>query len=365
MLAGVVTRASASDPFNAFIWNRSNVLAGNGQIDRRDWFEWWYFKVVDPQTGSAYFFTYGVINPWDVTKVSAKAAAIVQVGDFSRKVLLTQEFPLQDFQASYDKTDVQIADNHATDRHIQGHLTEPSGQELAWDFDIEKVWGFNAMGWAMGVAEISDIYWYPAQAAATMTGWIKSGGQVIHFDHAPAYQDRNWGRGFPEWWTWLTANGFKNNPASVLAVGGGEPKLFSKVSVNGSLAVGLKHNGQEYVFRSTDLDKFQFDIHWGKWEVTAENWHGQRVEISASAPVDSFFDIPFFVPQGGQFHDYESLLGEMTVKIFAWDNGSWSWKLTDTLTTDSAGVEWGVPEPIDGLLLQNISRLYNTKAFLR
>jgi len=39
------------DPYNSYLWSRENALAGNGLEDRGDWYEWWYFKVVDPANG--------------------------------------------------------------------------------------------------------------------------------------------------------------------------------------------------------------------------------------------------------------------------------------------------------------------------
>lgn len=358
-------QSAVADPYNTYLWNRDNALAGNGQVDRGQWFEWWYYKVVDPVTGQAFFFTYGVINPWDLGHSSPISAAIMQVGDFQQNFMIEQKIPLEQFTASYQQTDVAIGQNHATDKRIQGHLTGANGHDVAWDLSMNKSWAFDAMGWLMTMAGFSGIYWYPAQASATMTGWLKVDGATINLTNAPAYQDRNWGRTFPKWWTWLTSNNFKNSPGTALAAGGGEPKIFDTIFLTSGLCVGLNYQGQEYVFRSSSLDTFDFDIQWGKWSVTAENGSNQRIEINAYAPPEQFIDIAFQPPEGGTFHDYEALLGQMTVKLSEWDFAKGAWNVVADLQTDEAGIEWGSPNAVGSMDKHNFSTLFNTSTRLK
>ncbi len=93
----------------------------------------------------------------------------------------------------------------------------------------------------------------------------------------------------------------------------------------------------------------KFDIQWGKWEVSATNWHGEKIEISAFAPKEKFMLLPFTTPQGEKFYDYETLTGSMVVRLYKQEAGEW--KLLNTLETDEAGIEWGSPHPVafDGL----------------
>jgi tocopherol cyclase len=334
----------AQDPYNTFLWNRDNALAGNGVVDKAPWFEWWYYKVIDPQTGRAFFFTYGVVNPWDNSLTLGGTKAVVEAGDFTSQIRIDQNFPVSQFQAAYDKTSVTIGESTATDTSLVGHISG-NGHEMEWNFALTKNWGFDAMGWSMKLSQVSGIYWYPAQASATVNGWIKVDGVTYTLANAPGYQDRNWGNSFPKWWTWLTSNGFKNSPNTVLAAGGGEPKLFGSVFLFSGLCVGLKYNGKEYVFRTTDSDPVKFDIHWGKWQVEAQN-STQRVEISAYAPPEKFMMLPFESPQGATFYDYEALTGTMTVKVFERETILSSWKQVGDLESDNAGIEWGTPEPL-------------------
>ena len=335
----------SGDPFNALVWNHQNVAEGNGEIDRGDWYEWWYYKVVDPVTREAFYFTYGVINPWDNEQTLAGSRSVVQVGSFADKTIVTGEFPVTDFHASYSDTNVEIGGNIATARQLKGHVNQ-NGHDVSWDLAFDKQWGFDAMGWSMQQADVSNIYWYPAQASAAVSGTITFDGVVHQFSSAPGYQDRNWGRSFPKWWTWLTSNNFKNSPGTVLAAGGGVPKVLDSMYVPG-LVIGLTHQGHEYVFRNTDGDLINYDIRWGRWEISAENKHDEKIVISAYAPPEKFMMLPFMSPRGDTFYDYEALLGHMTVRIYKRANFLSSWKLKADLVTEEAGIEWGSPTPID------------------
>jgi tocopherol cyclase len=329
--------AEAADPFNTYRYQHG---------DQGDWYEWWYYKVVEPVTNEAFFFTYGIVNPGDSKGKKSGTKSMVQAGSFSQGVSAEKDFPISAFSASENSTEVKVANNIATDRRIAGAIEDAQGLPISWDLEIKKNWAFNAMGWATGVRGISNIYWYPAQASATMSGKIHFRGRDYELKNAPAYQDRNWGRSFPLWWTWLVSNNFKDAPGTVLAAGGGKPKAFGVAPLFTGLCIGLQHQGKEYLFRTTDGDKVDSEIRWGKWEVSAINKHGQKIEISAYAPKESFLLLPFAAPQGGNFYDYETLTGTMQVRLYDKDSAG-KWKLTTTLNTDQAGIEWGSPDPLE------------------
>ena len=328
---------------NSYQWNRQNIVAANGQVDQNDWYEWWYYKVVVPETGEAFFFVYGVINPWDARYSLAGTRSFISAGDYQDRQFTENKFGLSEFQASYDHVAVKIGDNLASDQRIQGKIQKSDQQTISWDLSIERDWQFNAMGWGLHARDYSGIYWYPAQASARMSGWINVGGKIYNLKNATAYQDRNWGRSFPKWWTWLVSNNFKGNPGTSFAAGGGRPKVLNEAYVFNGLCIGLKHQGKEYIFRTTDGDRIQMNVHWGQWQVTGKNKHGDKIEISAFAPEDKFLLLPFQTPREQIFYDYETLQGNMTIKLSKFSPTRLKYLPVVELQTDQAGIEWGSP----------------------
>lgn len=318
------------DPFNVYQYKPGS---------EKPWFEWWYYKVVLPDTGESFFFVYGVVNPWDEKHTMKGTRAYVGMGDFSQKEQVENIFPLENFKAAYDQTLIQVDHNDASDIHFAGSLNHASGDQYSWDVSINKDWSYNPAGWATGKG-ITDIEWYPAQASAHCSGTIISKNQLHQFTNAPCYQDRNWGTAFPSWWAWIVSNQFKENPDSVLAVGGGKPNLYGRKTPIQGVSIGLHHKGIDYHFRPNDLDRVETDISFGKWEMSGEN-EKYKVTVSASAPKEKFMDLKFVTPNGDVFHDYETLTGKVVVKVY--HKSLVNWKLVDTLTSDYAGIEYGSP----------------------
>ncbi|RPJ78703.1 MAG: hypothetical protein EHM20_03300 [Alphaproteobacteria bacterium] len=318
------------DKFNSYQWNPQS---------KTPWYEWWYYKIVLPETKDSFFFVYGIVNPWDHAKSMGGTRSYVGMGDFGVKNQVENLFPLNNFHAAYSQTLIDIAGLSATDQNIKGELTDTDGQSVSWDISVKKEWAFNAMGWAID-KNITNIKWYPAQASARCSGTVINKGKLYQFSNAPCYQDRNWGHSFPLWWTWIVSNHFKNNPDTVLVTGGGRPKYYDTNFPFEGATVGLKHKGVVYHFRPNDLDNVKVDIKFGKWEVVANN-SSHKVEISAFAPKEKFMDLQFRTPTGEIFHDYEALIGEVTVKLYKRE--FFRWKLIETLYSDVAGIEYGEP----------------------
>jgi len=331
--------AEAFDEYNSLRWNRKNHEANNGKIDTGPWFEWWYYKVVLPETDDSFYFVYGVVNPRDREEVAEASRSYVGVGNFKEQTIIDSVYSVSDFNASYKKTFVRIRQNFATDTRITGTVMDKDKKPVIWNIKIKPVWKFNAMGWSMHVPELCNIYWYPAQADALFSGEIFFKGKLYRFENAPGYQDRNWGRSFPDWWTWIVSNNFTGHPESALAIGGGRPEILNNFKPVDGVEIGLKHRGKIYAFRPNDFDRVNVNIDFGVWEVKAQNLF-YKIEVSAWAPPGEFMDIQFLTPAGEIFHDYETLTGTLDVKLYRRDK-NFNWELFEILHSEYAGIEYG------------------------
>ncbi len=338
LLSGCPNYPPSTYPYNALLWNRENVSADNGKVDTGPWFEWWYYKVILPDTGESFYFLYGVINPWDTAGTDPASRAYVGFGSFAEGITVTQNYAVADFQGSYGQTDVTIADQRAVRGGIAGHVFD-GVTNASWNISIDTQWDFNAMGWTMFLPDLTNIAWYPAQAAALFSGTVVLNGKTYTFANVPGYQDRNWGRSFPDWWAWITANHFEGHPDTALAAGGGRPTVFGLFEPLEGLDIGLLHDGIEYNWRPSDGDLQQFTIDFGTWKVQSVNRDGYMIEIEAKAPCDSFMDLIFQTPQNVLFHDFETLTGSLTLRLYKLQG--LQYRLVETLQSDFAGIEYG------------------------
>lgn len=349
----------AYDQFNTYRWNRKNALNGSTKYKEGPWYEWWYYKVVLPKSNEAFYFVYGVVNPWDKNGKMKGSRSYVGMGDFFSKINFEEKSEVEDFEASYKSTYVYVNGNVATDRSLRGDIVSENGLRYKWDIEVEKKWSYNGMGWGLGMG-ITNIDWYPAQASARCTGTVEAPNRIVTFEDAPCYQDRNWGKTFPRWWAWIVSNHFEGYPDTVLAVGGGWPSILGFYTPIKGLAIGLKHRGVEYSFTPAYLDTIRMNIDFGTWEVTGINRaRTQKVVVKAWAPREKFMDLQFMTPDGKVFHDYEALLGSATVKIYK--NTGWvfdNWKLVETLRSNAVGIEYGSMTNFD------LDKMYRQKKLL-
>lgn len=323
----------SSDPFNALIWDKNY---------KGSWYEWWYFKLYDQKSETPFFFLYGVTNPWDYESKNKVSRSFVSFGNFKEKWWVEKNFPVSQFKASKKVMDVQVSSvNGVIERSAFGHIIgEYNGQkhDIKWDLKITPDWKFNAMGWTMDVSWSSNIFWYPAQASMFVSGIIEADGKTYVLENAPGYQDRNWGKSFPQWWAWIVSNQFKNSPGTVLAGGGGLPDVVTKFKIP-IFVLGLRHQGKEYSFRLNDGDLVRMKIAFGHWWVSAISKNGYRVDIEGRASEDKFMDLVFVTPQGEKFHDLETLEGNIVVKLYKLKLNKWA--LQADLESNNAGLEFG------------------------
>ncbi len=328
------------DPHNSFQWNRENL--GTGKMDTGDWYEWWFYKVNDPKTGEAFFFCYGVVNPWDQEGSSPHSRAFVTFGDFQRKIILSSKFPVSLFKASYDSPFVQVGSHMSDAQNLTANFND-EGHAVKWDLTVRKKMGWNAMGWGMGYPSLFNIYWYPAQMDAEISGTLTLDGKEYVFEKADGYQDRNWGRTFPKWWFWMSVTSFLENPESSFVGGGGDAKIPYGMPVPTAILLALHHEGQLYEFRSSEPEYvFEWDLDLGHWEITATGFK-YRLKVKASAERDQMMDLQFPTPNGKIFHDYETLNGKLRVQLYQNQIG-WK-KIVDLSTETTAGLEFGLDQP--------------------
>lgn len=320
-----------TDPFNTYRYDGS----------RNHWYEWWYYKIIVPPTNRAFYFVYGVVNPWDTEQTIKGTRAYVGMGDFSKNFQSTINLPPEAFSASSKETLVKIGSvGVATDKYFKGQMVGESGEKIRWDVNINKRWAFNAEGWALG-KNITNIEWYPAQADARCSGHVVIDGDNVSFEDVPCYQDRNWGRSFPDWWAWVVSNHFEGHPGTTLAIGGGKPKFIGDLDPIESVSIGLKHKGHEYSWRANYMDLVKINIRMGKWEILGLSSR-YKIEVSASAPREKFMDLQFMTPTGEVFHDYETLNGHIEVKLYQRHSVKpGKWNLIDHIVSDYGGIEYG------------------------
>ena len=329
------------DPYNTYQWDGKTP----------QWFEWWYYKVLDPQTHHSFYFCYGVVNPPTTDTPSSHSRAFVSFGDFQQKLILQTEVPMETFRANPATPFVQVGPHIATDQGLSASFSD-QGHQVQWLFSVKKKLGWDAMGWGLFKPGFFNIYWHPAQMDASFEGVLDIDGEHYTFKDADGYQDHNWGTSFPKWWFWLSSNAFQENPESSFVGGGGHAQTPLGLPLPTAILLALHHEGKLYEFRSSEPNYiFNWDMQLGRWDISAVNT-SYKLNIHAEADPSKMMDLPFATPEGKIFHDYETLNGNLHVELYKKKVLGPRWeKIVDLSTPNSAGLELGLDEPTTTLRL--------------
>jgi len=222
-------------------WN-PDMYHGWGR--RKNYFEGWYVKIVDPTEQYAFALIPGILLGLD-----GRHHAFIQVLDGKKCTAQYHDFTIDDFQPSEQRYEVQLKNNRFATHRIELDLPELSGtlqfQNLhPWP----KMLGApGIMGWYSFVP-FMECYHGIVSMHHEIEGQLEVYGKKIDFTSGKGYMEKDWGRSFPNSWIWMQTNHFDHDsdfPVSFMASVAKIPWLGSHFI---GYIVGFLWRGQLYRF---------------------------------------------------------------------------------------------------------------------
>ena len=170
-----------------------------------NFFEGWYFKIVDPTEQYAFAVIPGIAMGPD-----GRQQAFVQRLDGKKAQAAFHEFSADAFQPEFDRFAVKVGDNYFSADHIHLHLPELQG-ELFFDqlYPWPKMLGApGIMGWYSFVP-FMECYHGVVSVDHTIRGELEVYGKRVNFTGGRGYIEKDWGRSFPSSWIWMQTNHFE------------------------------------------------------------------------------------------------------------------------------------------------------------
>ncbi len=304
-------------------------------------FEGWYFKVSDPESGRSFLFIYAVQNP---DGMSPYSQSFIMAGNNSPGVseMVLQQFDVNDFSSRNDLFDARIGTENRISGdleqlHCSGNITNGT-DNCSWeiDFSVTERWD-RTMGWMQYLPNL-QTYWHVGAMQAVASGRITWNGEVFTFDDLIGYQEKNWGREFPENWYWLQANHFDDPQVCCLSIGGGTMPLGT--TVFDACGIGLKYAGRLYTFSfPQNLVLINYEIEPGQWQIEARKGR-YKIVIEASCDLDELINLMNPTVDGGlKPYTWETVTGDVTISLY--EKRGLQWAEIVTATSDLAGLEFG------------------------
>lgn len=172
-----------------------------------NFFEGWYFKIVDPAEQYAF-----AIIPGIALGSHEKNEAFIQRLDGKACTAAFHHFPTVSFRPADDRFAVELDTNFFSADHIRLDLPELKG-ELHFEalYPWPKMLGApGIMGWYSFVP-FMECYHGVVSMDHRITGKLDVYGKKVDFTGGKGYIEKDWGRSFPRSWIWMQTNHFRED----------------------------------------------------------------------------------------------------------------------------------------------------------
>lgn len=264
------------------IWNPAMY---HGWGKRRNYFEGWYYKVVDSTQQYAFAFIPGIALGED-------SHAFVQVVDGRNHCVNYHTYQTSEFIVSPNKFHLQLGKSEFSQQFLW--LDIDNGVQTlkgALHFKGQKTWpsGFfspGAMGW-FSFVPFMECYHGILSLDHRIEGEMVINGQAIDFTDGRGYMEKDWGRSFPQAWVWMQSNHFRYEGISLTASIAIIPWMGRHFT---GFIIGLWHEDRLYRFTTYLNAKVTvFDINAKQVNFTVE--HGPY-SLSVGGEMKGGVDLP-------------------------------------------------------------------------
>lgn len=181
-----------------------------GRQKRSNYFEGWYFKLVDA----------GGDHIWSVIpgiSYSEDTHSFIQVIHAQTGRTYYQRFPIESFKYEKNEFRIEIGSNFFSDKHLALDI-KVNDLKITGELTFEGVQPFpvrlfspGIMGWYSFVP-FMECYHGVVSMQHTLHGSLKVNGSTIGFDGGRGYIEKDWGRSMPTDWIWMQSNHFDHDP---------------------------------------------------------------------------------------------------------------------------------------------------------
>jgi len=186
-----------------------------GHLNKRRYFEGWYFKHVSADNEHVFSVIPGVsLN-------SKEPHSFIQVIEGRTGFTKYVTYPLDSFKALKDDFQITIGNSVFSEEGIQLNIEE-EGLSLSGELRFDQLKPYPSkflapgiMGWYTFVP-FMECYHGVVSVNHRVNGILQWNKESITFQNGKGYIEKDWGKSFPESWIWLQCNSFSVNEASLM-----------------------------------------------------------------------------------------------------------------------------------------------------
>jgi tocopherol cyclase len=257
-----------------------------GSLERKNYFEGWYFKQSDLAGDTKLSFIPGI------SLTGKDKHAFIQVIDGLNGEAYNIRYPICEFKPEKDPFAIHIGKNVFSYSGVKLDIIDEvqvKGKLEYTDLSLFKgaPWMRGVMGW-YGYVPYMETYHGLLSLDHIVNGSIKIEDSVLTLKNAKGYIEKDWGTSFPSAWIWMQGNCFKENKTSLMVSVAIIPWLGS--SFIGHLAVFLYKNkvinlstysGGKLTKISKTASTVELCIETSKYRLNVEALQGDTVNLKS------------------------------------------------------------------------------------
>jgi tocopherol cyclase len=183
----------------------------HGWGKRKNYFEGWYFKVINADATKAFAFIPGIAMDMQGNKHS-----FVQVLDGKKQTSSYHKFSASDFIPSSKKFLVHIQQNSFSQEYIQLHLPGVHGRlDFSHRVPWPKPWYSPGIMGPFSFVPFMECYHGIVSMDHHISGNLIINDETIDFTNGRGYMEKDWGRSFPSAYFWMQSNHFTTPGISI------------------------------------------------------------------------------------------------------------------------------------------------------
>jgi tocopherol cyclase len=223
-----------------------------GSLNKKNYFEGWYFKHVSASTDEAFAVIPGI-------SLSEDTHAFIQYNDGKTGKSAYFRYDISEFSFDRKALKIRIGQSLFTTGGINLDLSNESysiNGEIEYSSILKPPSGIlmpGIMGW------YSYVPWMECNHGVisvthNIKGSVSVNGNIRQFNGGKGYIEKDWGISFPESWLWMQCNNFPTQSASVMISAGKIPwrgsffiGFVAFFSLNGKTTILATYNGAEII----------------------------------------------------------------------------------------------------------------------
>lgn len=180
-----------------------------GRLDKRPYFEGWYFKITDPKQDLSLCLIPGISNGR-----AESAHGFIQYADSLTGKSGKINFPLDQVSLSKDTLALQFGEHHFSESALSIKACE--GLPLQIDLRVSEPrlypvnWHHPGIMGPFRFMPAMECYHGVYLVNSRIDGTLQLGETTYTIDDGSLYVEKDWGKSFPSSWIWLQANAFKS-----------------------------------------------------------------------------------------------------------------------------------------------------------